>query len=150
MSANNNVTIIGRLTADPELKQTNSGLNTCRINVAVNRSFSKDKEQTADFITVTAWRQTADFICKYFSKGKMIAIQGEIRTGNYTDNNGNKHYTFEVLADNVSFCGDRQQNNISNTDNQSKQQNTTKVNTNIGDIGLEGFEDVITKEQLPF
>lgn len=101
----NNVSLIGRLTADPELKHTQSGIANVRFNIAVDRNFVKQgEERQTDFITIVAWRQTAEFICKYFGKGRRMAINGEIRTGSYTDRDGNKRYTFEVWANNAEFC----------------------------------------------
>ena len=101
--------IMGRLTGDPELRTTNSGLSVTSFTVAVDRAFKKDE---TDFINVTAWRQTADFVTKFFRKGSMIAVQGHIETRNYEDKNGNKRTAVEIIADNVSFCGDK-----SNSDN---------------------------------
>lgn len=102
----NSVVIMGRLTADPELKTTNSGLSVTSFTVAVDRPYQKDgKEREADFINVVAWRKTAEFVTNYFSKGSMIAIQGHIQTRKYKDKNGNNRVAFEVVADNVSFCG---------------------------------------------
>lgn len=102
----NCVVIMGRLTADPELKTTNSGLSVTSFTVAVDRPYQKDgKEREADFINVVAWRKTAEFVTNYFSKGSMIAIQGRIQTRKYKDKNGNNRIAFEVVADNVSFCG---------------------------------------------
>ena len=100
----NSVQIIGRLTADPELRHTQSGTACTRFSVAVDRRVKQGEEKQADFITVVAWQQRAEFICKYFSKGQKIALTGSIRTGSYTDNNGNKRNTFEVWAENVEFC----------------------------------------------
>ena len=102
--------LIGRLTADPELRQTQSGVASCRFTVAVNRKFKNDKgEYEADFITCVAWRQTAEFVSRYFSKGKMIAVEGTLHTGSYQDKNypDVKHYTTDVYVDNVEFCGDK-------------------------------------------
>jgi len=101
----NKVILMGRLTADPELKQTQGGIAMCRFTVAVNRQFkAKDSnERQADFINVVTWRQTAEFVSKYFSKGKMIIVEGQIRNNNYTDNNGIKHYGYDVFAENVTF-----------------------------------------------
>lgn len=100
--------IMGRLTADPELRQTPSGVSVTRITVAVDRSYVRQgEERQADFIDVVAWRQTAEFVSKYFNKGSMIAVQGAIQTGSYEDKNGNKRRTFEIVADNVSFCGSK-------------------------------------------
>ena len=101
----NKVIIMGRLTADPELRQTPNGINTCQITVAVNRNYAQGQERQADFITVVAWRSTAEFISKYFSKGKMIIVEGSLRTRTYDDKRypDVKHYVTEVYADNVSF-----------------------------------------------
>ncbi|MBE6796222.1 MAG: single-stranded DNA-binding protein [Ruminococcaceae bacterium] len=99
--------IMGRLTADPELRQTPNGISVTRFTVAVDRGYVKaGEERKADFINVIAWRQTAEFVSKYFSKGSMIAVQGSIQTGSY-EKDGVKRYTFEVSADNVSFCGSK-------------------------------------------
>ena len=106
----NKVILIGRLTADPELRHTQSGIASCRFTVAVNRKFKNDKgEYEADFITCVAWRQTAEFVSRYFSKGKMIAVEGTLHTGSYQDKNypDVKHYTTDVYVDNVEFCGDK-------------------------------------------
>lgn len=106
----NKTILIGRLTADPELRQTQSGVASCRFTVAVNRKFKNDKgEYEADFITCVAWRQTAEFVSRYFSKGKMIAVEGTLHTGSYQDKNypDVKHYTTDVYVDNVDFCGDK-------------------------------------------
>ena len=100
--------IMGRLTADPELRQTPTGLSVTSFTVAVDRSYVRQgEERQADFINVVAWRQTADFVTKYFQKGSMIAVQGSIQTRNYDDKNGNKRTAVEIIADNVSFCGSK-------------------------------------------
>ena len=99
----NKVIIMGRLTRDPEFRQTTSGVPVCRISVAVDRPYRKDQEKQTDFINVTCWRQTAEFVSRYFSKGKMIIVEGSLRNDDYTDNNGVKHYRMDVLADNVMF-----------------------------------------------
>lgn len=108
----NTVCLVGRLTADPELKRTQNGLAFTKFTVAVDRQYSKDKEQTADFINVQAWRGTAEFICKYFFKGQRIGLTGRIQTGSYTDKDGNKRYTFEVLANDVEFVESKKQSNV--------------------------------------
>jgi single-strand DNA-binding protein len=105
--------IMGRLTADPELRQTPSGVAVTRFTVAVERSFVKaGEERKADFINVVAWRQTAEFVTRYFSKGSMIAVQGAIQTGSY-EKDGVKRSTFEIVADNVSFCGSKSESGTS-------------------------------------
>lgn len=98
--------IMGRLTADPELRKTPSGVSVTRFTVAVDRAYKQGEERKADFINVIAWRSTSEFICKYFKKGSMIAIQGSIETGSY-EKDGVKRNTFEIVADNVSFCGSK-------------------------------------------
>lgn len=108
----NNVSLIGRLTADPELKRTTSGIAVTKFSIAVDRQYTKqDEEKQVDFINIVAWRKTAEFICKYFTKGQRIALTGCIVTGSYTDRDGNKRYTFEIQADNVEFCEAKKNNN---------------------------------------
>lgn len=99
----NKVILMGRLCADPELKTTQSGIAVCRIRVAVNRQYNKGSEQKADFIQVVVWRQSAEFVSRYFKKGSMIIVEGRLQNADYTDTNGVKHYSMDVQADNVSF-----------------------------------------------
>lgn len=105
----NSIHITGRLCADPELKQTTSGIAVCRFRVAVNRRFSNKQtgEREADFITCAAWRNTAEFVSRYFQKGSWIEVSGELRNNDYEDNNGVKHYSMNVLADYVGFVGNK-------------------------------------------
>ena len=100
--------LMGRLVADPELRTTTTGISVTSFRIAVDRSFVRQgEERQADFIDIVAWRQTADFVCRYFRKGSMIAVQGSIQTRNYEDKQGNKRTAVEVVADNVSFCGSK-------------------------------------------
>ena len=100
----NRITIGGRITADPELKQTNSGASVTSFTIACDRDFKdKDGEKGVDFVTIVAWRQTAEFVCKYFSKGRMILVDGRLQIRNWKDKNGNGRYAAEVVADNVYF-----------------------------------------------
>ena len=100
--------IMGRLTADPELKSTGSGIAVCTFRVAVDRRFKgQNEERQADFINVVAWRQTAEFVSRYFRKGSMIAVQGSIQVRNYEDKNGNRREAVEIVAENVSFTGNK-------------------------------------------
>lgn len=102
----NKTILMGRLTADPELKHTQSGTAVTSFTVAVERNYSRQgEEKQTDFIDCEAWRNTAEFICKYFRKGQMMALSGSIQTGSYTDRDGNKRKTVRVRADEVSFCG---------------------------------------------
>ncbi len=104
MASLNKVILIGRLTADPELKQTGNGVAVTSFTLAVDRKHNKDTEKKADFITIVAWRQTAEFICKYFRKGSAIIVLGELQTRSWDDSNGKKRYTTEVVASEVSFA----------------------------------------------
>ena len=104
----NNAVIMGRLTADPELRTTGNGIGVCGFTVAVDRNYRPEgEERQTDFINVVAWRKTADFVSRYFRKGQMIAVQGSIQTRNYEDRNGNKRTAVEIVADNISFCGSK-------------------------------------------
>lgn len=104
----NTVVLMGRLTFTPELQSTPSGISLTRFQIAVDRNYSKQgEEKKADFIDVMAWRQTAEFVTRYFQKGSMIAVEGSIQTDNFTDKNGNKRKSVTVVANQVSFCGSR-------------------------------------------
>ena len=104
MAAFNKVILIGNLVADPELKQTQSGIAVTSFTIAVSRKFSRDaSQQQTDFINIVCWRNTAEFVTKYFSKGKSILVCGSLQTRNWTDQQGQKHYITEVVADEVSF-----------------------------------------------
>ena len=106
----NCVVLVGRLTADPELRSTQSGVSVCSFGIAVDRRFSSGGERQADFIDCVAWRQTAEFVAKYFSKGKLIGIEGSIQTRNYEDKQGNRRKAVEVVAGQVSFVGPKDTN----------------------------------------
>ena len=110
----NKVILIGRLTADPELRQTQGGVASCRFTVACDRRFADKNtgERQADFINCTAWRQTAEFVTRYFNKGKLICVEGTLRNNNYQDKNHPDvtHYTTDVLVDNVEFVGGKGEN----------------------------------------
>lgn len=106
----NNVVLMGRMTADAEVKLTQSGTPVTSFSIAVERSYKQDGERQTDFINIVAWRGTAEFIGRHFHKGDMIAICGAIQTRKYEDKNGNKITAVEVVADNVSFCGSKKDN----------------------------------------
>ncbi|MBE6788377.1 MAG: single-stranded DNA-binding protein [Ruminococcaceae bacterium] len=105
----NVVVLMGRLVADPELKQTANGASVTSFRIAVDRNFANKEtgERQADFISIVAWRQTAEFVCKYFRKGSMIALEGSLQTRSYEDKDGNKRTAYEVVASNVSFTGSK-------------------------------------------
>ena len=136
----NNVVLMGRLTADPELKQTQNGVSVLSFGIAVDRDYTQQGEdRQADFINIVAWRNIAEFVSKYFSKGKMIALKGSIQTRSYEDKQGNKRTAFEVVADKVYFCGGK-------NDNQKPQSNNTD-----GFDDFDGFEEIGSNDDdLPF
>ena len=104
MASFNKVILIGNMVADPELKTTPSGVNVCSFRIAVGRRFAKPNEpQQTDFIDIVAWRQQAEFIAKYFTKGKPILVCGSLQARNWQDKEGNKRTTVEVIADEVTF-----------------------------------------------
>ena len=104
----NKVVLVGRLTRDPEVRSTSSGSNTARFTVAVNRNFkNKDGQYDADFVSCVAFRNTADFVSRFFKKGSMIGLEGRIQTGSYDAQDGSKRYTTDVVVDNVEFVGGR-------------------------------------------
>lgn len=113
----NNVSLIGRLTNTPELKITQSGTGYTRFSIAVDRRVKQGEEKQADFIDIVAWSKTAEFICKYFTKGKRIALNGSIRTGSYTAHDGTNKRTFEVWCDNVEFCDSKSAETTESTAN---------------------------------
>lgn len=102
----NVVAIMGRLVADPELRTTGNGTNVCSFRIACDRNFAqKGQERQADFIDVVAWRQSAEFICKYFQKGSLIAVEGSLQSRQYQDKNGNNRTAVEVVASQINFAG---------------------------------------------
>ncbi len=136
----NNVVLMGRLTADPELKTTQSGISVTSFSIAVERNYApKGQERQTDFINVVAWRQTAEFVCKYFDKGQMIAVEGSIQTRKYQDKNGNNRVAVEVVANQVSFCGSKSEGGTRN----QEASNPLDVDTD------DDFED-LPDDDLPF
>ena len=141
----NKAIIMGRLTAAPELKKTQNGIASCRFTVAVNRRFKNDKgEYETDFINCQAWRQTAEFVAKYFSKGSMICIDGTLRTGSYKDKNhlDVTHYTTDVLVENVEFCGGKKEQEPEYKEN---------IDQSVQKTGsLADFEEILSDGDVPF
>ena len=104
------VIMMGRLVSDPELRTTPQGVNVCSFRIAVDRRFQqKGEERKSDFFNIVAWRQQAEFVNRYFSKGRMILVEGELTTRNYTDKNGNPSTWYEIVADRISFTGEKSQ-----------------------------------------
>ena len=131
----NRVILMGRLTADPEHKQTPNGVSVTSFSIAVERNYADKStgKRSSDFINIVAWRQTADFICKYFYKGRLIALEGSIQTRNYEDKSGNKRIVFEVIAENVSFTGEKKDDN-------TKSNTSSKPPQNFSSCDFEEFE----------
>ena len=128
----NVVNIIGRLAADPELKTTGSGISVTNICVAVDRKVTKGEDKITDWIDVVAWRNTAEFICKYFQKGSPIVVTGSLQTRMWDDKNGQKRKTVEVIADSVEFVP------------KAKGENTVKVDD------TDSFQLIEDDEDVPF
>ena len=162
----NKVILVGRLTADPELRQTQSGISSCRFTVAVDRRFADKNtgERQADFITCTAWRQTAEFVSRYFNKGKMICVEGSLRNNNYQDRNHPEvtHYTMDIFVDNVEFVGGKNENggsqggyqNSNNNYQAPPQQNVPAAaapnNDSMSYGSLSDFEEILSDGDVPF
>ena len=145
MASFNKVILIGNLVEDPELKQTPNGVPVTNFRLAVQRRYQKTEgQQDADFINIVCWRQTAEFVKRYFSKGRSILVCGQLQSRTWTDNNNQKRYTLEVLADEVSFV-DRK------PDSQSApigQPSSPAPYSNAGESI--SFEEMSTDDDLPF
>ena len=169
----NKVILMGRLTADPELRQTPQGVSTCQFTVAVTRAYqNQNGERQSDFITVVAWRQTAEFVCRYFTKGRIILVEGELRTRTYDDKRypDVRHYVTEVVADNVAFGetkasansgagggyqGGSYQNGGTGSYQSGGRNNDSvppspRPQEQVSVSDLSDFEDVISEKDLPF
>lgn len=156
----NRVILMGRITHDLELKQTPNGVSVLSFSIAVERSFARQgEERQTDFINCVAWRQQAEFISRYFGKGRMIALEGNLRTRSYDDKNGVKHNVAEVFVDSVSFTGEPKQggssSGYSNNNYQSRpaapannQPDNNNDNLSIGDLA--DYEDVLSDDGVPF
>lgn len=138
----NKVMIGGRLTADPENSQTPSGVSVTKFSVAVNRRTGKDKEQQTDFFNVTAWRATADFVSGYFKKGSSIFVVGTLQNRSWTDQNGQKRYATDIVADEVSF--------VDSKSDGGQEQPFTYVPDAYKTPATPNFEEVKEGDDLPF
>lgn len=137
----NKAILIGRLTATPELKRTQAGTSVTSFTLAVDRRFSgKDGDRKADFINCTAWRGTAEFICKHFGKGDPLGVEGSIQTRSYEDKNGNKRTAVEVVAENVFFVGSKK----------SDAREPEEPEASMPPKGKDDFEEVKSGDDLPF
>ncbi len=132
----NKIIIMGRITKDIELKTTENGVSVSTFSVAVDRDFTpKGQEKKTDFINCVAWRNTAEFVSKFFHKGSMIALEGSLQSRSYTDKEGKNRTVFEVVADKVHFCGSKQNNGSGN---------------NGSTYSADDFEEISTDSDLPF
>ena len=143
----NLVVLTGRLTSDPEVKTTQSGVSVVSFCIAVQRQYKSGEERITDFINITAWRHTAEFIGKYFKKGNTIGIEGSIQTRKYTDRDGNNRVAFEVLAGNVQFVESKRSNTDINIANDSEDP-LKAVSENLQNAGFEQAN--MSDDDLPF
>ncbi len=150
----NKAILVGRLTADPELRQTPNGISVISFSIACDRPYSRGGERQTDFINIVAWRSTAEFIAKYFHKGNAIAIDGSIQTRRYTDKDGNNRTAFEVQADHVSFVESKSASAASQMPQPmaapaaAPTQNSPAASYASGDLG--DFEELDSDDDLPF
>ena len=146
----NKVILMGRLTRDPEMRQTPNGVSVCSFSIAVNRRFAKEGQQTADFISCTAWRQQAEFICKYFNKGAMIAVVGNLQSRSWENQEGKKQYATDVVVDEVYFTGSKNESSAPAGDSGFSAVQPRNDNP-FGDIDSMGFQTIDgSEDDLPF
>lgn len=153
----NSVVLMGRLTSDPELRTTQSGKSVASFSLAVDRDFQQSGEKQADFISVVAWGKTAEFIDKYFRKGRMIAVVGRIQTRTYTDKDGNNRKVVEVVADKASFTGEKAEPSTQEPSRIEGYEPAGKTRNPVAvpDVGYESgspedFAEVPSDDDLPF
>ena len=168
----NRVILMGRLVSDPELKTTGTGISVTSFRIAVDRSYVKSgEERKADFFDIVCWRSTAEFVCRYFGKGSLIAVEGQLQSRTYQAKDGTNRYVVEVVADNVSFTGERRDNsngynqgygNQSYGDNQSygsqsyggnqtyRQDTPAQAPTSYQSGANSDFQDMPLDDDLPF
>ncbi len=144
----NCVTLIGRMVADPELRSTPSGVSVTSFTIAVDRDFVKaGEERQADFIDIVAWRQSAEFVTRFFRKGSFIAVQGTLQTSSYEDKNGIKRKKFEIIADKISFCSSKSDSSGNSRVNEAGS-NAPAPSYATGNAG--DFETIPDDDELPF
>lgn len=149
----NKAVLMGRLTKDPELRSTASNISVCSFTVAVDRRFKSEGQPTADFIPVIAWRQTAEFVAKYFTKGSRIAVVGSIQTRQWDDKEGKRHYATEVVADEVEFCESKRNDSGSyagGNDYPAPSSAPAANHTERDAIPAEGFYPLDDEGDIPF
>lgn len=145
MASFNKVILIGNISSEVELKQTQSGTSVCSFNVAVNRYSKEPNEAKADFFTVVAWQSKAEFVSRYFSKGKPILVCGRLENRSWTDKNGNNRISTEIIAEEVSFVGSATENSA-----QAKSEPSAYTPSAYGGNNAPQFEEVPNDGDLPF
>jgi len=157
----NTAIIMGRLTADPELKSTGAGVSVCSFTVAVDRRFKgQNEERQTDFIRCVAWRQSAEFLSRYFRKGSMVAVTGSIQVRNYEDKNGNRREAVELVAEQISFTGERNQGNAGGSYRDApplpeppperSQQQAAQAQPAYSTASAADFDEIAGDDDLPF
>ena len=141
MASFNKVILIGNISNELELKQTQGGFSVCAFSIAVNRRFAKEGEQACDFINIVTWRQQAEFVARYFKKGSPILVCGSLQVRSWTDNQGQKRYATDVVADEVSFVGNKE----GNTESKPQPYVPSAYTSNN-----QNFEEIPNEEGLPF
>jgi len=153
----NVVCLLGRMVVEPELKHTQSGVAVCSFRIAVDRAYQvKGQERQSDFINIVAWRNTAEFVCRYFHKGQRIALNGSLQARDYTDRDGNKRTAYEVVCDNVHFAESRNGGATGGNYNgyapaQDSQIPTYNESQPAFSTAASGdFEEIVGDDELPF
>ena len=145
----NKAILIGRLVVDPELKTTPQGTNVCTFRIAIDRPFTpKGGEKKSDFLTIVCWRQQAEFVSKFFAKGRLIGVEGSIQSRDYTDKDGNKRYVTEIVSDRCFFVDSKSSNSGTHTEN-SNHPEPTMGGASYSN-GSNGDFQIIDDDDLPF
>lgn len=140
----NRAILMGRLVTEPDFRETQSGTPMVRFTLAVDRDYSQGDERQTDFLDIQAWRKTAEFVSKYFHKGQLVAVQGSIQVSNYTDRDGNKRRSWNVVADQVYFAGSKRD------DGNSEPKANADVNVEVADAPPAGDFTPVANDDLPF
>lgn len=151
----NNVVLMGRLTADPELRHTPNGIAVTTFTLAVNRSYAKaGTERATDFIDIVAWRNTAEFVSRYFTKGQLVAVEGSIQTRTYQDKDGNNRKAFEIVANNVHFAESKRDSNsrvgFDGVPSENSYQPQSQVAPSFENGSDDDFREIPADDDLPF
>ena len=147
----NKAILMGRLTRDPEMRTTPQGTSVCSFSIAVNRRFSREGQQQADFINCVAWRQQAEFICKYFTKGSMIAVVGSIQTRTWDGQDGKKQYATEVVVDEAHFTGSKTETGTSGAPSNTSFAQPAADSSPFDEFDASGFAAMGgSEDDLPF